>query len=141
LVKSDTLLKRTFPGRYASLASIREFVVEAAKDAGLAEDDVYRVELSVDEACTNIIEHAYGGEDKGEIKCSLIIEEDGLRIRLQDFGEPFDPSKVPEPRFNVPIDQLKSRGVGFFLMKKLMDELHYESTPHGGNVMVMYKSK
>jgi serine/threonine-protein kinase RsbW len=141
LHSTGLLYKRTFPGRYESLATIRDFVVKAANDAGFNEEDVYQVELAVDEACTNIIEHAYGGENKGDIHCSITIEEAGIRIRLQDHGDPFDPKKVPEPRFNVPIEQLKSRGIGFFLMKKLMDEVHYTSTPMEGNVMELYKSK
>lgn len=141
MVINEVIKKRTFPGRYQSLALIRDFVVKAAKEAGLAQDDVYEVELSVDEACTNIIEHAYRGESKGKIDCWISIEEAGLRIRLRDYGQPFDPSTIVEPRIDVPLKRLKTRGVGFFLIKKLMDEMCYESNPTGGNLMEMFKKK
>ena len=54
-----------FPGRYESLSEIRDFVVEIAKIAGFQDFDLYAVELAVDEACSNIIEHAYGEENVG----------------------------------------------------------------------------
>jgi serine/threonine-protein kinase RsbW len=141
LERSELIKKRAFPGRYESLAAIRDFVVQAAREVGFSEEDVYRVELSVDEACANIIEHAYGGEDKGDIQCWIAIEAEGIRIRLQDFGCPFDPSKVSQPRLKVPIEKVKTRGVGFFLMNKLMDEVRYSSSLRGGNVMEMYKRR
>ena len=52
----------TFPGRFKSLAKISKFVIEAAKKAGLDDKAIYAVELAVDEAASNIIEHAYGGD-------------------------------------------------------------------------------
>ena len=59
--------KKLFPGRYASLAEIGEFIGLAAQAAGFDSKDVYAIKLAVDEACTNIIEHGYGGEGIGKI--------------------------------------------------------------------------
>ena len=85
-----------FPGRFDSLAAISEFVVDAAKSAGLDEMAAYEIELAVDEACSNIIEHAYGGQDKGEIECECEVTDDGLTIILRDWGQAFDPSKIKD---------------------------------------------
>ena len=130
---------KTFPGNYQSLSKISKFVVEAAQEAGLDEQEIYEVDLAVDEACCNIIDHAYGGEDRGEMQCSVEIRENSLTVILKDRGRPFDPSRVPLPVYNVPIQQLKRRGVGFFLMHKVMDELHFESSSENGNTLVMVK--
>lgn len=130
-----------FPGRYEWLAKIGEFVVKAAKSAGLNDANVYAVELAVDEACCNIIDHAYGGEGIGDVQCSVKITEEGLTVILRDSGRPFDPASVPTPQLNVPLEELNSSGIGFFLMGKMMDEIHYEYSSEAGNVLTMVKRK
>jgi len=129
----------TFPGRYESLANISEFVVQAAKDAGLDSKAIYAVELSVDEACCNIIDHAYGGENIGDMQCSVMIEMGQVTVILRDNGRPFDLESVPEPTLNVPLEKLKLGGAGVYLIHKLMDEVHYESTPGSENVLTLVK--
>ena len=131
----------TFPGRFESLDRIREFVVQAAKQAGFDKSATYAVELSVDEAFTNIIEHAYGGEGKGDIDCSVEITDQEFIVILYDQGCPFDPSKVPVPNHNVPLEELKPRGVGLFLIRKMMDEVQFEFTPERGNILTLKKHR
>lgn len=131
----------SFPGRYDSLVKVSEFVVNAAKDAGLSHEEVYAVELAVDEACCNIIDHAYGGEGIGDLQCSVIVDEGILTVILADRGKSFDPRNIPDPKINVPIEKLKPRGVGLYLMRKLMDEIKYEISPNRGNILTMVKRK
>lgn len=130
-----------FPGRYDSLASISDFVSKAAVEAGLDDKDVYAVQLAVDEACCNIIDHAYQGEGRGDMQCSVEIGKGELTVRLSDRGKPFDLDAVPPPTLNKPIEELKSRGVGLFLIRKMMDNVHYEYDPKYGNVLTMVKRR
>ncbi len=132
---------KLFPGQYASLAGISEFVAKAAQDAGLDSKGVYAVKLAVDEACTNIIEHAYGGEGIGKIECSCIIASDSLTIELRDWGKAFDPKDVPEPNFCVPLEELKIRGAGLFFIHKLMDEVKFRFNEKKGNLLILVKKK
>jgi serine/threonine-protein kinase RsbW len=97
--------------------------------------------MAVDEACTNIIEHAYGGEGRGDIECTCQIESDRLIVRLCDHGRPFDPSSVPEPDINASLEERTEGGLGLFLIRKLMDEVHFEFTAESGNVLTMVKWK
>jgi len=136
-----SMLTVTFPGRFESLEKISDFVAKAAKTAGLDDAGVYAVQLAVDEACTNIIEHAYKGEDKGNIHCSCETIDDGIKVVLRDNGCSFDPEQVPEPVINVPLKDLKPRGLGMFLMHKMMDEVHFEFTSNSGNILTMVKHK
>ncbi len=131
----------TFPGRFESLAKISEFVIEAAKKAGLDESAVYAVDLAVDEACTNIIEHAYGGENKGEIQCTCQANKQGLTVILKDQGKPFNPERIHNPEKRAHLKDLKSGGAGLFLIRKMMDEVHFEFTTKDGNVLTMVKLK
>lgn len=139
--QKESQVRRVFPGRYEQLAEIRDFVLQAARQVGFTNQALYAVELAVDEACTNIIEHAYEGEDRGEINCCLEITPNRLCIELRDQGRPFDPNAVPQPDLNLPLKKLKSRGVGLYLMRKLMDEVSYTTSPEEGNVMRLVKKK
>jgi serine/threonine-protein kinase RsbW len=130
-----------FPGRYESLSAIRDFVVNIAKGMGFQDFDLYAVELAVDEACSNIIEHSYGGENKGDIELTCDSNERSLVIILRDRGTPFDPSIIPEPNFGLNIDQLKPGGAGLFLMRKMMDEVYFDFSQGSGNVLTMIKNK
>jgi serine/threonine-protein kinase RsbW len=101
-----------FPSRYDRLVEISNFVVTSARSAGLKDSEVYRVQLAVDEACSNIIEHAYGGENYGKIKVTCEVDEGELRVILQDRGKQFDPEKTPGLNNDTPLSKVKSRGAG-----------------------------
>lgn len=140
----------TVPGRYEQIKHIVAFVAKGAGDAGLDEDGIFHVELCCDEACTNIIEHAYGGENRGSIIVSYAIRPDAFEITIRDNGRSFNPADVPAPALppeppspesdkEVVIDQLKIGGLGIHFMRKLMDEVHFDFDPHAGNTLVMVK--
>lgn len=131
----------TFPGHFDSLARIGKFVARAAAAAGFGATAAYAVEMAVDEACTNIIEHAYGGEGRGDIECSCRVNRHGLTVTLRDYGRPFDPSRVPEPDINASLEERKEGGLGLYLIRKLVDEVHFEFTPDSGNILTMVKRK
>ena len=130
-----------FPARYKYLNEMREFAGQAAKDAGMDDTEVYAVELAVDEACTNIIEHAYGLDNGGEIECTCDAEDDRLTVILRDHGKPFDPSTVTEPDLSSGIEKRPPGGLGVYLMRQLMDEVRFESLGEAGNLLTMVKHK
>ena len=131
---------RKFPGRYESLAALSDYVSKQAMAAGLDEKEVYAVQLAVDEAATNIIDHAYGGEDRGEIECTCTIRGTELTVTLKDQGDSFIPEEIPDLPVGVPLEKVSPGGAGLFLMKKLMDEVHFEFQ-EDGNVLTMTKRK
>ncbi|HEY74411.1 MAG TPA: SpoIIE family protein phosphatase [Thermoflexia bacterium] len=137
----DTPQTRTFPGRFDSLAAIGEFVTHAAEAAGLDERAIYEVQMAVDEACSNIIEHAYGGEGRGDIECACRTDEHALTVTLRDHGTPFDPTRAPKPDLDAPLDERQVGGLGAYFMQQLMDEMRFEHTPDLGNVLTMVKHR
>jgi serine/threonine-protein kinase RsbW len=132
---------KIFPGRFASLAAIAEYIKSEAEAAGLNEKEIYSVQLAVDEACTNIVEHAYGGEGLGDIEIDCAAASDGLEITIQDNGKQFDPDSLPEPKVGAPLDEIGPRGAGVFLMRKLMDEVNFEFKSGRGTTLRMKKKK
>ncbi|NIV11416.1 MAG: histidine kinase [Aliifodinibius sp.] len=132
---------KIFPGKFSSLEKISDFVTKHADASGLDENATYAVQLAVDEACSNIIEHAYGGEGQGDIECACNILDDGLEIILRDTGKPFNPKDVQQIKIGVPIEELGSRGAGIYLIKKLMDEVIFEFSKNEGTTLKLKKKK
>jgi len=128
---------------FKNLAQIAEFVTAAAAQSSLNKKEIYAVEMAVDEACTNIIEHAYGGRKTGEIQITCQIEGDGLRIIICDQGNPFDPNQVPELEPNAPLEARTRRGMGLFYIYKLMNSVEYKfDLPHGNQLtLVKYRER
>lgn len=122
-----------------NLEEICDYVSHYASEAGLNETEVYAVQLAVDEATTNIMEHGYGQECPERIDITCEIQKDGLKVVIYDDAEPFDPTSVPEPDMNVSLEDMKPRGLGIYLIRKMMDEVHYKSTPDKGNTLTMIK--
>ena len=120
---------------------MRQFAAQAAKDAGMGDIEVYAVELAVDEACSNIIEHAYGSDKGGEIECTCTAANDCLTVILRDHGKPFDPSGVAEPDLASGIEQRPLGGLGVYLMRQFMDEVRFEALGEAGNLLTMVKHK
>jgi serine/threonine-protein kinase RsbW len=132
---------RRFTCSYHNLEKISDYVTEYAKQAGLNTTDTYAVQLAVDEASTNIIEHGYGMECPNRIDITCDIQENGLKVVIYDDAEPFDPDSIPEPEINVPLEEIKPRGLGIYLMRQMMDEVHYQSSPDKGNTLTLIKHR
>ena len=127
-------------GRFDQLERVCEFIEHAAREAGLGEEGVGRCQLAADEACTNIIEHGYGGEGRGTIDLTCQVHDGELVITIHDHARPFDPSGVPEPKLNASLDEIKVGGLGLYFMRQVMDavEFSYEA---GGNKLVLVKRR
>jgi len=130
-----------FPGRFSSLDEIRTFFAEGAKEAGLPDKSQFDVQLAADEAASNIIDHAYKGENKGDIECSYAVYDDRLELFLRDNGEPFDPDKVEDPDVESDVCCRKPRGLGLYFIRNLMDEVNFTFDTANGNLLRMVKKK
>ncbi len=113
---------------------------QVAQDAGFESFAVYSIEMAVDEACSNIIEHAYGGEDKGVIHCTCSVSDESLTITLQDQGKSFDPSKIPQPNLSKNLDDRQANGLGLYFIRKWMDEVFFQTSGEG-NMLKMVKRR
>jgi sigma-B regulation protein RsbU (phosphoserine phosphatase) len=92
--------------------------------------------LAVDEACQNVIRHAYGKEREGEIVLRIEQRGDELILSLIDFAPPIDPAKV-QPR---DLDDVRPGGLGTHLIREVMDSAEFVEPPAGcGNLLRMVK--
>jgi serine/threonine-protein kinase RsbW len=133
--------KMTFPARFEFLDEIREFVAQIAREGGFTEKEIYSLQLAADEAASNIIEHAYEGVSDADFDVTCDMHGDSLTITMLDTGKPFNPSNVKLPNLKADLSERKIGGLGVYLMRKLMDEVHYISNPRTGNLLTMVKRR
>ncbi len=133
------MLKSTFKAKYSNLDAIRGLVGRSALEAGFSEREIFEVQLATDEASTNIIQHAFGGEglDEFEIECDFAPGK--LTITIHDRGKPFDPASVPEPNVKTGLRNRQIGGLGMYLIRNLMDEVHYTTSNEKGNTLKLVK--
>jgi serine/threonine-protein kinase RsbW len=117
---SKKILSRT-----DNLLEVREFVDSAACAFGFSEEDTANIVLAVDEACTNIIKHAYQYATDKEIEVSIFPGNRSFEISIFDDGRSFDPSTLRPPDLKEHIGHGRRGGLGVYLMKKLMDKVEY----------------
>ena len=115
------------PGRTDNLEVIRTFVAGVARRAGFGDEDVNKIELAVDEACSNVIEHAYARDEAKDIDIAVRIESPKLTVTVTDHGKSFHFDGVPLPNMKQYLAELRVGGLGIYLMKMLMDEVEYRS--------------
>ncbi len=122
--------------RVENLAAIDDFVADAMKQLG-TEDESYRVQLAVNEACTNIIRHAYSGDSDQPIYVSCSTMGNDLVIRIRDKGKPFEPDSVPVPDTQSELFERKLGGLGILLMRRMMHEVRYVFRAGEYNELIM----
>ena len=115
----------TLSAQFKNLEELRNFVGRHAVAYKLNEKQVYQVQLAVDEAFTNIVEHAYGGECQEKIKCTCRITDQGLEITMQDCGNTFKPAEIPDPDLHADLEEREVGGLGLFFIRQLMDEVEF----------------
>jgi len=120
-----------------NLSRIREFIRDAAKQCGFDTKTIGKITLAVDEACTNVIKHAYKYSPKGDISIKVKFADSKLSITIKDIGLHFDPTLVPEPNIKEYYKQKRIGGLGVFLMKKLMDEVTYTINKSSNQVVLV----
>jgi len=124
-----------------NLTTISDFITSVAQKLHLDDDQTFAVQMAVDEACTNIIEHAYGGQADGTIHITCRLVNDDIEIIIRDYGQPFDPQTAPRADVTAPLEERTERGLGLYLMEKLMDSVEFEFDPVKGNVLTMRKRR
>jgi serine/threonine-protein kinase RsbW len=121
------------------LIAVREFVSAAARQFGFQEEDVSKIALAVDEACTNIIKHAYKFDPGKEITVSIRSDNGAFEVVIRDRGTEFDPRRIETPDMKEYLSHFRKGGLGVYLMKSLMDKVEYNITPGSMNEVRLIK--
>jgi sigma-B regulation protein RsbU (phosphoserine phosphatase) len=131
------LVSRRLPARAKNLKTIRTVVGEALSEEKIDEKIAAEVVLAIDEACQNIIRHAYGKECDKDISLEVHLRDDRLEVNLTDEAPPIDLEAV-KPRN---LDEIRPGGLGTHFISEIMDEVTYSHLESGtGNRLHMVKT-
>lgn len=136
-MKSKKLIVKS---RTENLSRIRDFVSTSALESGITSDVVETIILAVDEACTNIIRHAYKSFPDGDLIIKVKFFQSKFIISITDYGKSFAPETIPKPDLQKYYRQRKVGGLGMYLMKTLMDDVKYVSIPGKYNEVLLSKN-
>ncbi|HUJ09272.1 MAG TPA: ATP-binding protein [Verrucomicrobiae bacterium] len=140
----ETLLQA--PGHESYLIYIRAIVADLASKIGFDEHEVAKIEIAVDEACSNVVKHAYAGGQEWrwqhgdpEIRLDVRTEGDCLVIEITDHGQRFDFANYRPAEIDGHLREMVSGGYGIPIMRRFMDEVQYSSNDQTGNTLRLVK--
>ncbi len=122
-----------------NLSRIRDFIHQTAMECKLPKEKIGDIILAVDEACTNVIKHAYKYSPEGEIDIDIKCKNNRFYVIITDKGEKFDITLIPEPDLEKYHKEKRVGGLGIFLMRKLMDEVKYSHLSGNRNRVTLIK--
>lgn len=135
---TNSTYRKTIAASTKNLSDVRNFVAEHASSNGFNRQEIADIRLAVDEAITNIIKHAYKGDENHTIDIEVTFKKDRVCIELLDTGATFNLKAFPEPNIKEKIKQKKRGGMGVYLIHSLMDDVSYGRVDDA-NKMVMCK--
>jgi len=126
--------------RTERLIEVRDFVSERARAFGFADEDVSKIALAVDEACTNVIKHAYRFDPTKIIRVSVSGRNSEFQVVIEDNGVRFDPAVVQPPDMKDYLTHYRRGGLGVYLMRSLMDRVEYSIAQGKANEVRLFKN-
>ena len=135
-MKEDFRHELCMAGTLAELPLIVQFVDNACEQATISPAQRFDLQLAVEEACMNVIEHAYGGKG-GEVTVCFEVDGADVQITVTDHGKPFDPDQVAMPDLSKPLEERPVGGLGIYLMQQLMDEVEFEFSSEGNRLRMV----
>ena len=121
------------------ISLLAEFIETIAEEKQLDETLAMNLNLALEEAVTNVILYAYPKGTDGLVDIDAILKENSLEFIITDSGVPFDPTAAPEADVTLSADERPIGGLGIFMVRKLMDEVHYQHLDDK-NVLKMIKN-
>jgi anti-sigma regulatory factor (Ser/Thr protein kinase) len=135
------LLRRDVHARTVELRAVRMEVERHAVRFGFAKEIAFRIALAVDEACANIIEHAYRNDPHAHFSIEVATDGESFVVTLTDAGIPFSHRRIPAlDLFRCAREQRKG-GLGLHLITRIMDAIEYGETDDRMNRLRLIKRK
>ncbi len=122
----------------AELERLGEVVAAFGARCAWPSSVVQDVELALDEVVTNIISYAWDDDGRHDIHVRLQSSIAAITVEVEDDGRPFDPVTAPEAVTSGAAHERPIGGLGWYLVRSVMDELAYRRES-GHNIVTMRK--
>jgi len=127
------------PGTTEHLPEFLDFILDSCRRAGTDEQMSSALRLAVEEVCMDLIRYGYAGMPAGPIAIEFAADPDRITLTVRDRARPFDPRDMPPPDLNPDWRRRPRGGLGWHLVKQLIDEIGYCSDPSAGNRLTLIK--
>jgi serine/threonine-protein kinase RsbW len=127
------------PAEVEALAILGAFARAIALEAGFRERSMNHIQLALEEIAMNILSHGSG--PGSYFKVSAHLDAAQLRLEILDVGHPFALDQALSRYGGIAFPDQPVGGIGLYLVKNLMDEVHYYPATPEGNRMVLVKHK
>ena len=104
----------------------------------LSKKCLFEINLGLDELFTNIISYGFEDQSEHQVKFTFAKVKDTLVVKVEDDGVPFNPLEVASPNISKDLDSINIGGMGFHLVKKMMDDIDYRRD-EGKNKLILTK--
>ncbi|RJP33918.1 MAG: ATP-binding protein [Candidatus Omnitrophota bacterium] len=138
-MKKSTENEAVFHACINDVPEICRVVTEAARESGMDDKGMWKLELALDEACTNIACYGYQNNCEGTIRLHWECRGDDFYVTIEDEGLPFDQSEPTDPDFSSDICQRKAGGLGRYIMRKFLDDLSYQRSDNKNTLILVKK--
>jgi len=115
----------SFTNDLAELERLSRVIDEFAARHGIRANVVFDLQLAANEIFTNVVLHGYADDRRHEIVVRLVADTDEVAVEIEDDGRPFDPSTVPTPRLDLPLEERPLGGLGVHLARRVTDAMEY----------------
>ena len=122
------------------LAGVRAFVRVNVAAVGADEETMADLVQAVDELVCNVVGHGYAGRP-GTVEITFFETPGEIGFRIRDDAPPFDPTAVPEPPLDLPLERRRLGGMGVHLARALTDGFDHRILPTGGNEVTVRKRR
>ncbi len=126
---------------FEELKKIRDFILEKALSFGFPDQEAQKIALAVDEACSNLIRHAYSFDPDKKICIEIETIQDKFTVKIQDNGSPFNPLDVDQPDMKEYFKKFRRGGLGIHIMRKVMDQITYEAAKNKNDKNILFLTK
>ncbi|MHB8094086.1 MAG: ATP-binding protein [Candidatus Aminicenantales bacterium] len=127
----------SIPADYKAMDGVRSLLRKSLEGIDLAEEEYFKIELSLHEICVNIVLYAYPARG-GDLVLRTWFEGRRIFFEFRDSGVPFDPQFTAFPDIREKLRTGKRGGFGIFLFRTLMDGYEYRREA-GTNVLTVFK--
>ena len=110
----------------SEMTTLRKAVRDFSEQNQLTPDIEFVLDLCLEELITNVIKYGYDQPAQRQIQIDLSLQEGLLVLEIIDDGKPFDPTRIPEPDLDVPLEERQIGGLGIHLVRNYVDSMEYK---------------
>jgi len=125
--------------RLADIGALLDFVDGFCEQAAIGAEDQFDLRLAIEEVAANVMMHGYAQRAPGPLEMAICADREQVTVTISDRAEPFDPQFAPLPDLSAPVEQREIGGLGWHLVKQVVDQLAYRYDPTYGNTVTFVK--